>query len=186
MVFSIDDLVEVGWYCYVGRVADDLVTDPPFSVWMLLRKIQRPGDHSHAGVALGQVPAKFLEMCPVVSIETLADLGTHVTQHECGVHCVLRPLGICGWCLVASIVAAAEVVVELCTEHGWDCGIFVEHTVASGSIVLRQGLRCEMFGYPVGIARHAVVRGEVGRCDVCVGDERGEAIFENTRWIYWC
>lgn len=80
---------------------------------------------------------------------------------------------------MAAIVATAEVIVEFCAEHRWDDCVFVEDAVAAGGVVLGEGLRGEVFGYPMGVAGYAVVGGEVGGGYVCVGDGRGQAVFED-------
>jgi len=87
---------------------------------------------------------------------------------------------------MTSIVAAAEVVVQFCAEHGWDCGIFVEDTVSTGGIILGERLWSEVFCHPVRVSSQAVVGGEVGRSDVYVRDGRCEAILEHSGRIHRC
>lgn len=68
-------------YGNVRWVSDDFVAYPPLLVdGILLGKVQRSSHYPHAGVfpAVDELAAELLEMRPVISVETVPDLWTHV------------------------------------------------------------------------------------------------------------
>ena len=87
---------------------------------------------------------------------------------------------------MSSVVARPEVVMKFCTKHGRNGGIFVESTVAAGTVVLSERLWGEMFSYPMRVSGLAVVGRCVRRSEIYVGNGRGKAIFEHAGWIDWC
>lgn len=80
--------------------------------------------------------AKVFEMRPVVAVEAVADLWAHVAQRKRVIHGFLTPLGIGSRDLVPSVIAGAEVVLELCAEHFWDCNVFDEDAVLAVGIAV--------------------------------------------------
>lgn len=84
---------------------------------------------------------------------------------------------------MSSVVAGAEVVLELCAEHLRDSDIFDENAVLAVGVVAGEGLRGDVFGDPVGVSCAAVV----GRSEGCGGAEviyrTGEAILEEAAGV---
>lgn len=105
--------------------------------------------------------AKVLEMRPVVAVEAIAYLWAHVAQRKSIIHGLLTPLCVCRGHLVASVIAAAEVVLELCAEHLWDGDVFHKDTVFPVCIVVCERFRGDVFSYPLRVSRPSVVR----RCE---------------------
>ncbi len=104
----------------VGRVANDLVLMNPHlhlpPSWEGTKAQSRCGPKGTAR----ETTAKVLKVSPVISVEALADLGAHVAQCKGVIHGLLRPLGIGSGHLVTSVVATAEVVLELRAELFWN------------------------------------------------------------------
>ena len=150
----------------IRRVADNFVFNSPFLIYgVLLREIQRPSHDPDAGEfpTIDKLTAELLEMCPVVSIEALADLRTHVCQDKGRVHCFLRPFRVGRRYLVASVVTGAKVVGKFGTEGSGQRSIFMEEGKLAVAIVEGEGGGGDVLGDPVRIASLAVERGQVRR-----------------------
>lgn len=183
-VFGKNDLVKVCWDGDGGWVANHFVLCVPFPILRVaLGEVQRPRNDAHAGVALGQTAAKVLEMRPVVPVEPLADLGAHVAEEKRLVHGGLAPFAVGGGDLVAAIVAAAKVVLEMGAELVGHGGVFDKDGVFAVAVALGEGGRGDVLDDPVGVAQAAVVGGDEGGAGGYVGDGAGEAIFEEARGV---
>lgn len=109
----------MGWYRDVGRGADDFVADAPFAVGgVTFGEVERARDDANGWVVFREVSTEFLNVGPVVAVESLAYLGAHVGENEGGIHGFLAPFRVGGWDLVAAVVAAAGVVGEFGAELG--------------------------------------------------------------------
>ncbi len=169
---------------YVGRVANHLVADTPLAILgVALGQVQRPGDDAHAGEIVGQAPAEIFQVRPVIPIEAVPNLGTHVAQQKGLVQGRLAPSGVGGGDLVAAVVAAAEVVGELRAEFGGDGGVFDEDAVFSVCVVGREGGWCDVFGHPGGVAGAPVEGGGSGEGGVQVVDWAWETVLEEAVWV---
>ncbi|OSS48395.1 hypothetical protein B5807_07787 [Epicoccum nigrum] len=157
-VLGENDLVEMCRHGNVGGVANHLVRHAPLAVCLALGQVQRPCDDAHAGVCVRQAPAEVLEVRPVVAVEAVADLWAHVAQRKGIVHGLLAPLCVGSRHLVPTVVAAAEVVLELCAELLRDCDVFYEHAVLAVGVAGGQRLRCDVLGHPCWVASLTVVR----------------------------
>lgn len=81
---------------------------------------------------------------------------------------------------MTAVIAAAEVVLELCAEHFGDGDVFDEDAVFAVGVAMREGLGCDVFGDPCWVARAAVVGGCEGGGGAEVVYGAGEAVLEDT------
>lgn len=109
-VLGENHFVEMRGHGDVGRITDDFVGDAPFSVCLALGEVERAGDDADGGVAGCEAAAEIFKVCPVVAVESLADLGTHVCEVESIVHSLLRPFRVRGGDLMSPIISGAEVI----------------------------------------------------------------------------
>ncbi len=179
-----DDLVKVRRHGDGGRVANHLVLDVPLVVdGVLAGEVEGAGDDADRGVADGEAAAKVLKVRPVVAVEALADLGTHVGEVKGLVHGRLGPLGVGGGHLVAAVVAAAVVVLEAGAELGRHGGVLDKCAVLAVGVAARQRGRRDVLDDPVRVARPPVVRRDEGAARGHVGDGAGEAVLEEARGV---
>ena len=178
-----DNLIEVGGDGDVGGVPDHLVGDAILAIGIALGQIERAGDDADGGVSTGETAAEVLEVRPVVPVEALTDLGTHVAQSEGGIHGLLAPFGIGGGDLVAAVVAGAKVVGQFGAEHGRERLVLVEGAVLAVAVPDGQRGRREMFGHPDRIPQTTIVRTPEGERLQYIGDGAGKAILSESCWI---
>lgn len=183
-VLGEDDLVKVRGHGDGRRRANHLVLDVPLVVdGVLLGQIQRARDDAHRGIALGQAAAEVLKVRPVVAVEALADLRAHVAEVKGLVHGALRPLCVGGGHLVASVVAAAEVVLEQGAELLRHAGVLEEDAVLAVAAARGERLGRDVLDDPVRVARAAVVARDEGGAGRDVGDGAWEAVLEEAAWV---
>lgn len=84
---------------------------------------------------------------------------------------------------MAAVVAGAEVVCETGAEGRRDGLVLGEGAVFAVCVVHGERLRGDVFGYPGGIARAAVVGAVQGGCSDGVGNGAREAILEDAGWV---
>lgn len=104
-----------------------------------------------------QATAEILKMRPVVPVEPLADLRTHVAEHKGAVHGLLAPFCVRGGDLVAPVVARPEIVFQLRPEGLRDAGVFDEDAVLPVRVGGGEGRRGDVLGDPVRVSGSAVV-----------------------------
>ena len=114
-------------------------------------------------------------MRPVVAVEPLAHLRTHVAEEEGVVHRILAELGVGGGDLVPAVVAAAGVIFELRAEELGDGLVFNEGGVLAVAAADLEGFSGDVLGDPVRVAGAAVVGGDEGMARCAVVDGAGEA-----------
>jgi hypothetical protein len=78
-IFSKDHFVEMRRHGNVRRVPDHFICHAPFAVHGVpLGEVEGPGHDTHTRIPLRQTAAEILEVCPVVTVEALSNLGAHV------------------------------------------------------------------------------------------------------------
>ena len=132
-----------------------------------------------------QPPTEILDVRPVVPVEAVADLRTHVAQRKGRVRRGLTPLCVGGGHLVAPVVAAAEVVVEFGAEFGGDGLVLGEDAVLAVAVPAGERGGRDVFGDPVGVAGAAVEGGDEGGGGADVRDWAREAVLEEASRVYW-
>ena len=169
----------MGGHGDVGRAPDDLVAHVPFVVGgVALGEVEGSRDDADGRVAAGEAAAEVLEMGPVVAVEALADLRTHVGEEEGLVHGSLAPARVGGGDLVAAVVAGPEVVLELRPELVGHRLVLQKYAVLPVPVPLRQRCRRDVLNHPVRVAQAPVVRGDQGRSRGYVGDGAGKSVLE--------
>lgn len=171
-----DDLVEVCRHSNVGRTSNDLVADPPLAICVLLGQVQRSSHDANRRVTSSQTTAEVLKVSPVISVEALADLRAHVAQGKRIVHGLLRPFGIGSRHLVASIIAATEVVLELSTELFWNGLVLNKDRVLAVCVTILERLGSDVLDNPCRVPCSAVVCRGQGRGGSQVGHGARESI----------
>lgn len=155
-----DDLVEMCRHSNIRRTANNLVTNAPLAInGIFLRQIQRSRHNPDARIETREPPTEIFKMRPVVPVETVALLRTHVAKRERRVHGLLAPFCIRGRDLVPAVVATAEIVFEFCAKFLGDAAVFSEEGMSSVAVLHEQRGRCDVLGDPIGIARRAVEGG---------------------------
>ncbi|PNY23647.1 hypothetical protein TCAP_06417 [Tolypocladium capitatum] len=157
-VLGEDDLVEVRGDGDGGWAADHLVLDVPLVVdGVLSGEVERPGDDADRRVLHGEAAAKVLKVRPVIAVEALADLGAHVGEVKGLIHGFLGPFGVGGGDLVAAVVAAAEVVLELAAELGGHGVVLDEGAVLAVAVADGERGGRDVLDDPLRVARAPVV-----------------------------
>ena len=156
-ILSKDNLVEMGGHGDIRRIANDLVANSPLAIRLFLGQIQRPSDYPHRRIASSETTAEVLEVCPVVSVEALSNLRTHVAQRKRIIHSLLRPLCVRSRDLVSSVIATAEVILELRAELFWYGIVFDKDRVFAVSIAVFERLGGDVLDNPRRISGSAVV-----------------------------
>lgn len=132
---------------------------------------------------MGEPTAEVLEMCPVVSVEALANLGAHVGQEKGLVHGFLAPFRISGRDLVTAVISGAEVVLQLASKLLWDSWIFHEDRVFPVPVRdCKRGGR-DVLGHPRWVSQASVVGRDESRSSRKIGDGAREAILKEAAGI---
>lgn len=85
-----NELEEMSRHRNARRVANDFICNPELAVdGIALGQVERTSDNADVDVVLGEPAAEIFKMSPVVTVETVTDLGCHVGQEERLVHRIL-------------------------------------------------------------------------------------------------
>ena len=99
-------------------------------------------------------------MSPVVTVEPVTDLWGDICEVEGGIHGFLGPFCVCGWDVVAPVVAGAEIVFEVGAEFLGDGGVFDEGAAFAVAFALGEGFGSDVFCDPVRVLGAAIIRGD--------------------------
>jgi hypothetical protein len=179
-VLSKNHLVEMCGHSNRRRASDHLILDIPLAVGLLLGEVKRACNDANRGVLDGQATAEILKVRPVVTVETIANLGAHVCKVESVVHGLLGPLAISGRDLVTTIKATSVVVLQPSTELLRDRVILDKVAVLSITLTNGERRRSDMFDDPVRVSQTTIVRGNEARAVGDISDGARETIFEET------
>ena len=153
-----DDFVEVRWDGDVWWVPNHLVRDPPLVVHGIFPgQVERARDDPDARVGVRETSTEVFQVCPVISVESIPDLGAHVGQKKSLVHGFLAPLCVCRGHLVASVISTSEVVQQFRSELGGYRFVFDKTGMSSVARIRGQGSWRDVLGYPVRIPIPSVI-----------------------------
>jgi hypothetical protein len=175
-IFGKNDLVEMRGHSNVRWVSNDFVANPPLAICLFLGQIQRPSYNTNRRITSSKSTAKVLKVSPVVSVESLADLRTHVAQSKRIIHGLLRPLSISSRNLMASVIATAEVVLELRAELFGYGVVLDKDGVFAVCIAVLERLGGDVLDNPRRVSGSAVVGRGQGRGGSQVGHRARESV----------